>query len=93
MPGLDSDLSTQSQLSPSLVPPDTERGWGCSDSDAPGPSPPRAGEAEMEPECLYNLLQLPKEASLPVLEELPQGAGPHGAGGGAEGPCIAFHVG
>lgn len=27
----------------------------------------------MEPESLYNLLQLPKEASLPVLEELPQG--------------------
>lgn len=44
----------------------------------------------MEPECLYNLLQLPKEASLPVLEELPQGAGPHGAGGGAEGALHRF---
>lgn len=33
----------------------------------------RAGDAEMEPESLYNLLQLPKETSLPALEELPQG--------------------
>lgn len=81
-------MSTQSQLPPSPVPPDTERGRGCADSDAPPaprPPSPRAGDAEMEPESLYNLLQLPKETSLPALEELPQGAGPRRAGGRAEG--------
>lgn len=81
-------MSTQSQPPPSLVPPDTERGRGRADSDAPPaprPPSPRAGDAEMEPESLYNLLQLPKETSLPALEELPQGAGPRGAGGRAEG--------
>jgi hypothetical protein len=34
----------------------------------------------MDPEPLYNLLQLPKEVALPVEEELPQGASPAGRG-------------
>nr|XP_060515441.1 gamma-parvin [Panthera onca] len=33
----------------------------------------RAGKAEMEPESLYNLLQLPKAVGRPAEEELPQG--------------------
>lgn len=42
----------------------------------------------MEPESLYNLLQLPKEVGPPVEEELPQGAVP-GAGGQGEGEvCV-----
>lgn len=39
LPGQDSDVSTQSRPPPSLVPPDTERGRGHADSDAP-PRPP-----------------------------------------------------
>uniref|UniRef100_A0A8C8XXB3 Gamma-parvin n=1 Tax=Panthera leo TaxID=9689 RepID=A0A8C8XXB3_PANLE len=50
---------------------------GSSDGDAPlSPASPRAGKAEMEPESLYNLLQLPKAVGRPAEEELPQGAGP-----------------
>lgn len=67
----------------------TQSGVGAAQTVTPPPAPrppsPRAGDAEMEPESLYNLLQLPKETSLPALEELPQGAGPRGAGGRAEG--------
>ncbi|XP_043418791.1 gamma-parvin isoform X1 [Prionailurus bengalensis] len=33
----------------------------------------RAGKAEMEPDSLYNLLQLPKAVGRPAEEELPQG--------------------
>lgn len=48
------------------------------------PSVPASSREKMEPEPLYNLLQLPKGVALPgeeVEEELPQGAGGGGMGG------------
>lgn len=42
------------------------------------PNVPRAGEAGMEPESLYNLLQAPGKVDPPAAETLAQGAEPGG---------------
>lgn len=61
----------------------------------------RAGTAAMEPESLYNLLQIPRKVDPPAEEELSQGAGRVGRRGragilrtptGCIRPCIGFQV-
>lgn len=61
----------------------------------------RASKAAMEPESLYNLLQIPGKVDPPAEEELSQGAGRVGRRGragiprtptGRIRPCIGFQV-
>ena len=61
----------------------------------------RASTAAMEPESLYNLLQIPGKVDPPAEEELSHGAGRVGRRGragilrtptGRTGPCIGFQV-